>query len=250
MSKSKRWAAGLLAVMVLGLLGGCGSKDPEPITEYTIGEETVPAMPSAEDVQVMTTTPDTYGYVGVEDSAALVQDYVASMTGEDSGFSLVNALYHAAEAPDYSQDNGTVYLSKEAVEDGKILVLKVDWHTGTATVEVSLVDTPADYGAAEPAEEEEEPAKLTHAAASDFVMELTPSVLGLEGVSMANYHCYIRNGLVMVNDLPCLWVEIYSSSNQAGTNANAGTYYLSRDGEHLYRLGDDGKEVEELNITD
>lgn len=250
--KSRRigfsWGAllyGLLAAALLCMLAGCGSKDGEKTwtDTYSIEEESVPALPKEENLEMSSTDPDTYAYIGFEDAGGSVAKYVDSMTAEENGFAVVSQKYTATEKPDFTQEKGEVYLAKDAAKaEEKLVVLKLDWSPNICTVQVSIQDAPD-----QPVSSETQ--GLTHVDAATQIQSLSPSVLGLSGDSMEEYRVYIRNGLVMANNELCLWVEIYTTETAAGTNAPAGTYYLSRDGKRLYVLDRADNSVKALQMN-
>lgn len=236
----------LLAVMILCVLAGCGSKDEEKkggINAYLLGEESVPALQVEENVEFTSTEPDTYAYIGLENAGSTAEKYVASMTAEENGFSVVDKRYASAEAPDFTKESGEVYLSKKAAsEEGKLIVVGLNWASGVCTLELSMQEPPKGQTASKSE-------GLTHLDAATKIEGMKPSVLGLEGDSMKAYHVYIQNGLVIVEDEECIWVEVYTSNTAAGTNAPAGTYYLSRDGQRMYALNRDDNSVTALKIS-
>ena len=238
----------LLTAAFLCLFSGCQSKDPAEenptVDAYLVGEETAPAIPAKEGVEIRMTDPTTYAYMGLEDAGAAVKEYVDFMTAEENGFSIVGKNYGAiTETPDYTQKKGSVNLAKATTkEEGKLLVLQLDWSPGICTVVVSIQNAPGDSA-------NSDPHGLTHMDATELIQKLHPSVLQLSGDSMNAYHIYIRNGLVVVKDRPCIWVEIYTSQTKAGTNAYVGTYYLSRDGKQLYALDRSNNSIQELKIS-
>ena len=238
-----RYVVPFLAVL-LCMLAGCGDKDGDNkagITAYTLGEESIPALQLEEKVEIATTDPDTYGYIGLSDSGSTVEKYVTSMTAEENGFLVVDKRNKVVEAPDFKEKTGTVSLARAAAkEDGKQVVVEIDWAVGTCTVQLSMQEAAVTAS---------EPQKLTHIDAETQIRSMKPSVFGLSGDSMEEYHVYIRNGLITVNDEACIWVEIYTSDTAAGTNANAGTFYLSRDGQRLYQLNRDDNSVQAIKMN-
>ena len=104
----------------------------------------------------------------------------------------------------------------------------------------------------EPAEEEpapEEPKQsvgtpMDTANAMDHFASLSPESLGLEGESMSEYRYYATGKTVVVDNIKCREIMVYSVSESAGTNDIEGRYLLSMDGRKLFR--DDGNR----NITE
>ena len=65
---------------------------------------------------------------------------------------------------------------------------------------------------------------------------MTPAELGLPGDSMANYHVLPAEGIVMVDDISCRRISVYSSDDKDASNTILGTYLVSLDQQHLYRV--------------
>ena len=84
--------------------------------------------------------------------------------------------------------------------------------------------------------------------ALDYLQGLNPADLGLNGDSMESYRIYATDGTVMVDGNACMRVEIYDRSGKDGTNEFAGTYLMSADGLHLYRLDEEARTVTELEM--
>lgn len=90
-------------------------------------------------------------------------------------------------------------------------------------------------------------AAMTMWEAQNFLQELEPSVLGLEGESMEDYHIYAIDGSVLVNGQPCMRLNVYSRE-EGQSNEVAGIYLMSRDGQHLYLLDEEAKSVKEIQL--
>ncbi len=246
---SKRIKIMIAAVMLLCFFSGCQSGEEgegaKVVDTYLAGTESVPAMGVEDGVNASESEPSAYAYVGLEDAGGSVGAYVERMTSEENGFRIVNKSLRKAEAPDFTQEKGWVYLAKEsAEEEGKFFVLAIEWSPSICTVVASIQDAPTGQGQDAPEETE----ALTHTDTVERIQAMQPSVFGLDGTSMSEYNIYVRNGLVMVNGEACIWVEIYTDENPAQTNIPEGTYYLSRDGKRLYRLNRSDNTVQELKL--
>lgn len=182
-----------------------------------------------------------YTYVGFEIVNESVQNYVTTLTDAENGFRIVDGeSFRAAQAPDFTQPEGSVSLSKPA-EDDKITVIRLDWSADQCIASISIEDAPV--------VETKKPSNknkigLSHTGAMDFLKGLSPSVLQLEGESMEEYNIYITNGFTYVNGEACLRISIYSDNNSVNTNMHVGTYFMSGDAEHIYRLSEDGLAIE------
>lgn len=252
----KRILVLMLALLMLGFVTACGDKgeSEEEVEEelkvvpnaYFIGSEIITAMQPESGMYFsgLTAAEDgsfIYAYAGFEDVGASIQTYAEMLTGEEHGFKIVNGeTFRAAAAPDYTTETGTVSLSKDA-ENEKITVVRLDWSTGECVTSVSVEDAPAPE---EPKKVVKKNYGLSHVGAVDHLQEMHPSVLQLEGDSMELYNIYIMNGFSYVDGEACLRIEIYSNENAAETNSFMGKYFMSGNGEHIYRLNDEGFVVE------
>ena len=90
-------------------------------------------------------------------------------------------------------------------------------------------------------------ATMTTMEALDYIRAMEPADLGLTGESMEEYRIYALDGVVKVDDIPCLHVNIYQTDNPAGSNAVAGNFFISADGQHIYRLDVETNTVEEVH---
>lgn len=242
----------LVLFLSLCVLTACGDKgETEEDQEmyvvpnaYFIGSETITAVQPEAGLHLsqLTTAEDgsfIYTYAGFEDVCTSVQSYAEMLTGEEHGFYIVDGeTFRPAKKPaDYTVTDGAVSLAKDS-ENEKITVVRLDWTTGQCVASISIKDKPAP--------EEPKPQKtkknygLSHVGAAEYLQELHPSVLQLEGDSMEEYNIYIRNGFTYVDGQACLRIEIFSSANSAQTNAYMGKYFMSGNGEHIYRLNDEG----------
>lgn len=245
----------ILLAFVLCVLTACGGNNEEeaPLQDemallpnaYFVGSESIMAVAPEAGVQLadLTTLEDgtfVYTYEGFSAVNTSVQNYVGELTGAEGGFTIVDAeTFRPTVAPDYTVPEGTVSLSKPAQND-KITVIRLDWSEGKCVASISIEDAPVI-----------EPSKpsanknygLSHAGAIEYLKELDPAVLGLEGESMDVYNIYIMDGFTYVNGEACLRVKVYTS-NEIDTNEHVGTYFISGDAEHIYRLTEDGLAIE------
>ena len=238
---SKQKAIACLLILTACVLAGCKSGEDEEspaVGSYQIGTESVAAMEQEKGSQ-LATEEAVYTYTELEDAAGSAKAYTESMTSEENGFQVVDEKYMAAEMPDFSSPEGTVYLSKDTeADETKILVLKIEWSEGQCIVTTDMPDKPV----------ETELTGLTHTEAADFINRLSPAILELDGQSMEEYNVYVADGLTLVNDIPCLRLEVHQNDNPEGTNEYQGTYFLSRDGLQLYRLDPADDTVHELPL--
>lgn len=248
----------ILFALILCVLTACGDKPEEeqPLTDdtllmpnaYFLGSESIIAVQPEAGVSLMdlTTMEDgtlVYTYAGFSAVNESVQNYVTTLTDAENGFSVVDGeTFRPAAMPDYTLGEGTVSLSKPA-ENEKITVIRLDWSGDQCVASISIEDAPV----IEPTKNNSNKNNnygLSHAGAIEFLNELAPSVLGLEGDSMEAYNIYIMTGFTYVDGEACLRVKIYSTDEKVGTNVHVGTYFLSGNGEHIYRLSEDGLAIE------
>lgn len=85
--------------------------------------------------------------------------------------------------------------------------------------------------------------------AEDRLEAMDPAQLGLTGASMDEYEVIPMDGTQMVDGRPCVCMYVYSSHNSANSNAYMGSYLMSLDGQHLYRLDPNTNEVIELEYS-
>lgn len=265
-----------LCVILAVLMTSCGKKDenaePVPPEAYEIQENTAPSFNTlvGEESGVLTSvagegTSDAptetdggsdelpgayvYTYEEIDDSAKAVEDYVGALTKADSAFRVVTANAETTALPDFSTETGSVILAKTSEQGESILRLDIKWFSKGCTIEVSL--RPGEIREAK--ESEGSPVQMsvrfvTASEAVQFIESLTPSVLGLPGESMEEYHVYYMDAEVNVNGTPCTCLRVYSTAVPEGSNVYEGTYMLSVDKRKLYRQAADSAAVVELTL--
>lgn len=235
-------------ISCMSLLSGCGDKEEAGIPEeYEIGGESVKALIVEEKKFKLSesgvneeTSAMTYTYSGFKETSpgSAAQAYMELMTSEEYGFKVVTTELEDAEPPDFTSEIGLVQLARDAAEDEtKVLLLRVDWTKKGCIVATSVADKPMD-----------ELTGLTHIEAVDYMNTLYPGDLGLEGENMDDYHVYVMDGLVNVDGMICMCLKVYSNGNPESTNDYLGTYFMTRDGLHIYLLNDETNAVRELDI--
>lgn len=101
-------------------------------------------------------------------------------------------------------------------------------------------------GASSALAQEEEPLHMmTIEETIEYFKSLDPAVLGLEGESMEAYHIYPSEKAIPVDNLPCMKLTVYAST-EAGTNSPEETFLVARDGTAVYRLVDG--EAEQIDL--
>lgn len=90
---------------------------------------------------------------------------------------------------------------------------------------------------------------LTVAETGDFIRTQSPQTLGLAGTNMSQYQVFPSENTVLVDGFACTEVDVYDTNAEAGTNAIAGVFLVTRSGRrHVYRLDPDTKQATELTI--
>lgn len=244
----------ILLLLAVCLLTACGDKGKEEEEHqvysivpnaYFIGSECVVAVQGEKSMYFsqLVVEPEgafIYSYAGFDEAGTSMQSYAELLMNEENGFSSVDGeTFRAAKLPDFTADEGTVSLSRPT-ENEKIVVVRADWADDRCDVTISIEDAPVP---AEPEPAKKKPVGHSHVSAIEYLESLNPAVLELEGDSMDAYNIYITNGFTYVDGKACLRVEVYTKGSTQ-TNVHCGTYYMSGDGENIYRLYDDGKVIE------
>lgn len=85
--------------------------------------------------------------------------------------------------------------------------------------------------------------------AKEILQEMSPAELGLPGESMDEYEILAMDGTVLVDDRACIRLYVYSDDNRPNSNEIMGSYLMSIDGEHLYKMDDVTSDIIELDYT-
>ena len=128
-----------------------------------------------------------------------------------------------------------------------VLTVRITWSEGQCVVvtgeEEGKITSPAHGG----------PGSTPSISVRDAeaqLLSMTPAELGLPGTSMEiEYEVFWQNGTELVNGVTCIRLEVYNSSDGPHPNLYAGSYLMSVDGAHLYRLDTATNEVQELDFT-
>ncbi len=269
------------AVYFLLLRGGSGDEEPEEAKKtpavYTIGMDEVVSLDSVMDEgAAMLTTVEaptraaaeegidekTFRYKKAEDPAALAASYIEVLRGEEQGFVPIDEENRQlAEEPDLDLKAGSLILARAAAtgeegeegeeggegtaEDPKIFRVIVAWSEYALAIQVShqpgTILPP-------PEPEEEESADATNVSEQiEFFKNLSPSVLGLPGASMSEYHLYPIDGWVKVNGYSCRQVNVYLLDMPEETNSFLGTYFITGDLQHLFTM-DENRQITSIEL--
>lgn len=248
----------------LGIGGGKGGI--EAPVDYIVGAECVKAFAPPEDTKVAylkkthppETTPSTaeeylaiepfgYRYSKMEETDAPAK-YAEFLTTEAEFVPVVEGV--AAELPELTGEQWSVTLCRpislkteksNSDETPVLLNFELARTEKEYTVTISCIEGSIDKGQGGDADGD----GLTLEEALEYVNSLHPSVLELEGDTMMEYRAYALDGAAMVNGSSCLRINIYYLGEIIPTNKLAGQYFISGDGQRLYRITDIGK-VKEL----
>jgi hypothetical protein len=259
--KTCEWLrVGVLLTLAFCALAGCGKKDDGAGTEaevleglpqeYGFEEEKVEA-PVMEGATAFTQEKveggAVYTYTGLTEPGQASADYAAALTEGETPFSVVTSQFVLTDDPDYTKEAGSVYLARDAVVEGSVCVLRLDWDLETQSCTVTTMTEEGQV--TEPSPEPiggSSGGSLTVAGAVDYVKSFTPTQLGLEGSSMEEYRVYAQDGSVYVDGMPCLRVKVCSADSERQFNNIAGNYLITGDKRHLYSLDEVTGTVEEL----
>ena len=81
------------------------------------------------------------------------------------------------------------------------------------------------------------------------LLSMTPAELGLPGTSMSQYEVFWQEGTELVNDVTCIRLDVYNSSDGPNPYLFASSYLMSVNGAHLYKLDPITDELQELDFT-
>lgn len=218
-------AAPLLAAL---LLTACGSK--EPPQEYTVEEETIPsltALVTLENVQFEETTGEddavTYVYSGLSNGGEIAKEYTQALESDQECTIATDS--ETTGAPDFTASSGQALAGKELEDSEQILLLTIQWEETSCSVTPSLADADA-----MPQEQADQSITLEQATAR--LEAMTPAQLGLSGSSMAEYLVYPQEGTVLLDDQPCLLMNVYSAAD----HKFQGSYLLTVPAMQIYAL--------------
>lgn len=133
--------------------------------------------------------------------------------------------------------------SAEPAEEAPDLVLtvRITWSPGqcvvTADEEEGRVTSPPPPAPAQH--------PVTQRGAMQILEGMSPAELGLPGDSMDAYEIIPMDGTELVNDMTAIRMHVYGSSS-SGANDFLGSYLMTIDGDHLYRVDPITDEITEV----
>lgn len=272
--KTHKLFAILMAAMVLSAFAGCQQKEASTLpATYQVGGVDVAALSLEDETGVTEASSEVYTYKGVKEPGVAVQSYVQELTQEENGFVVVNQDYVQVQHPNYSTEENQVFLAKtlsegsgegetsevsaqeesssapaegetEEVSQDQLLTMELSWSPGECVVTVGT-----DEGTIQLAEDAEPIEPMSENEMVDYFNSLTPADLGLSGESMSEYEVYVMGGNVLVDEHPCVKLQVYSRNNAGDTNQFVGMYLMSSGGEYIYRVDMDTGEASQLPIA-
>lgn len=87
---------------------------------------------------------------------------------------------------------------------------------------------------------------LSIRGAQNRMREMAPVQLGLEGESMDEYEMIPMDATELVDGVACIRINVYNGSDADIPNEFRGSYLMSVDGLHMYRLDPSSNEITEL----
>ena len=205
---------------------------------------------AAEPTQVV------YRYEGYTAPRALAVSYAELMTTEDAGFSFVDeelVRLKEEEYPDLEAPSGSAYLARNSFteeDEGKAMTIRLAWTEEICRVTLDLAEGAVKDPPPPPSQTPGGMVSMSAEEAVDYIYTMEPEKLGLAGESMEEYSIYTVEGVVIIDGIPCMRINIYRQDGQGGNNQIAGNFFMSSDGQHIYQLDVDADRVTELDITD
>lgn len=256
-------AAVIVFTTVLGKKTEEEPTGPQLPEEYLVGEVSVPAMAVAEEedaVQADKHKTVVYTYSGLKDAGSAAEGYVGQLVGATPRFSVVDEEFVRTDRPDFTAPEGMVLLARDLPveappaasaapegEDGEaqpsaeplpeptpmVLTVRVEWSEGTCVITADEAEGTVTSPPTPP--RPSGGGGMGQRDAQDYVAGMSTEKLGLPGASMEEYEVMAMDGIVMVNGVGCTRVNVYQSV-ASGSNNFMGSYLVSLDGQHVYRV--------------
>lgn len=229
MKKRKRLL--FLCLAVLLLVTSCGkSKTVLPET-YEISDTSLSSLTAvlgdaagkaeltASQTPTETDATASYSYDKLTSGGAAAKAYADYLTGSDVGFKADSE----SGTVDETSETGETALTKTGDAGG--VKVQITW---TATgCQITLTVVSVEETAVDP---------MTNDDAVAYLKSLSPAALGLPGSSMSSYAIYPMDSIAEVDDVPCVKLQVYEEHQPENSNRLVGTYLLTADQKHLYKL--------------
>jgi hypothetical protein len=140
-----------------------------------------------------------------------------------------------ADSENVAEENSEA-VSEEAAEENRVCLVQLDWTADSCTVTLRYQEGVIQQRPVETESSSGGGSSLTLATAIDYIKSFSPADIGLDGTSMEEYQIYALDGVILVDNTPCLHLKVYRSDNPQQTNQVAGNFLLTGDKQHMYSL--------------
>lgn len=254
---------------------------PELPAELLVGENSVVGMVLDSDesgAEAVLAKTITYSYINLNDAGKAAETYVNQLTHAETPFSMVDEEFvRTTDKPNYEAEEGSVIMARnlpvpetpvesappeededpDASEESDsaaepeptpepvrmVLTVRIRWSEGkcvvTADEEEGTVTSPPPSSV--PSSE-----SVTMRGAQERLEGMTPEELGLPGESMDEYEVISMDGVAMVDGIACIRVHVYTEETGVQGSEFMGSYLMTIDGQHLYRVDPVTDEVQIL----
>lgn len=254
---------------------------PELPETLMVGENAVIGMALEADeseAEAVLAKTITYTYINLNDAGKAAETYVNQLASAEDRFSLVDEDFvRRKDKPDYSAEEGSVIMARnlplpeaeapEATPEPDlgasenpdntpeptptpepepdpvrmVLTVRISWSEGqcvvTADEEEGMVTSPPSVPNSE---------SVTMRGAQDRIAAMSPAELGLPGESMDEYEVISVDGVAMVDGIACIRVHVYTEETETQGSEFMGSYLMTINGQHLYRVNPVTDELETL----
>lgn len=232
----------LLAICLTLALGACGGENAAlPETYQVTKDETLPAFGQAlpeETKDGLAYTPleegkgdegvTSYQYTGLTNGGVAVESYVNDLTA-NYGCQIIDEDNTVTQAPDYTQEDGSVIVGKDSEDGSGLCVLTLTWTGVSCTVERTF----------QAGESIQQPENFSLTQAADEVK----NYLRGQGKNPDDYVVWADEGLVRLDDMVCIQVKVYT----AAEHAIQATYLVAAQGGEIYLLDRDSGTAAPVN---
>lgn len=258
---------------------------PELPEELEVGDNSVIGMALEADeseAEAVLAKTITYTYINLNDAGKAAETYVGQLARAEKPFYLVDEEFvRRTDKPDYTAAEGSLIMARnlplpetetpaesaspeedpDASEDPDntpeptptpepepepvrtMLTVRISWSEGkcvvTADEEEGMVTSPPPSSV--PSSE-----SVTMRGAQERLEAMSPEELGLPGESMDVYEVISMDGVAVVDGIACIRVHVYTEETAAQGSEFMGSYLMTIDGQHLYRLNPITDELETL----
>lgn len=256
--------------------------EPQPPvlpTELPVGDEIVPGMTLEADeseAKAVLAKTITYTYIDLADAGKVAETYVDQLRSADPSFSVVDEEFVRTDKPDFTAAEGMVLMARslpvpepeapaqsqepeesdpaesvpptqapEAEEPVRmVLTVRITWSEGQCVVTADE----AEGMVTSPPRPQQTPggSSVTIREAQTRLEGMDPAKLGLSGETMEDYTVFPMDGVEMVDGAACITLYVYTNKNTQNSNQFMGSYLMTIDGLHLYRVNPITGEIEVL----